>query len=143
MREHSAGRLALESLCILSRALTKLEVGQIGVLSFGAAINLLHSLNRPFSDQSGSFVVSQFSFAQRETKYQDLIATIINVLSKNDAAWKSIQQHIKQFNLSSFGREGKYSTLNAAPAATSWDGSETLSFLMRGSSKIGSSWNSW
>ena len=96
VRENSSGRLALESLCILSRALNKLEVGSMGVLSFGHAINLLHSLQQPFNDQNGSFVCSQFTFNQKETKYQDLIATVINVLSNSDSTWKKIHNHMRE-----------------------------------------------
>merc|ERR1712228_205057 len=124
MRENCAGRLALESLCILTRALNKLEVGQIGVLSFGQSIKLLHSLQKPFCDESGSFVCSQFSFAQKETKYHDLIATIINVLSNSDATWKNIKRHIEDFT--NCKSSSKYSL---PPTSSSWDGSETLSLV--------------
>ena len=121
MRENSSGRLALESLCILSRALNKLEVGSMGVLSFGQAINLLHSLHEPFNDQNGSFVCSQFTFNQKETKYQDLIATIINVLSNNDKTWQNIHNHMIEENTKKIN--------NYTPSSISWDGSETLSLV--------------
>ena len=90
MKENHSGRLALEALCILTKALTSLEVGEIGVFGFGKKVSLLHSLNQPFSDDSGAFVISQFSFSQQQTRYHDLIATVVNVLSKSSNSSNSV-----------------------------------------------------
>ncbi|ETO20397.1 type A von Willebrand factor domain-containing protein, partial [Reticulomyxa filosa] len=98
MKENSVNRVALEALCILCNALYKLEVGKIGVLSFGHKVEMLHSLDSVFSDNdnTGAFILSQFSFAQRETKYQDLIGTVINILSGSEGTFKSISQEQKR-----------------------------------------------
>lgn len=54
---------------MLARALSRLEVGQVGVISYGESgrTRLLHALDAPFSDEAGPGLVSQFTFAQDNT----------------------------------------------------------------------------
>jgi midasin len=83
MTENACGHLALESMALIARAMARLEVGEIGVVSFGAggsttsdgdaavndasAVRTLHPLGAPFTDQGGPALVSQFTFAQDNT----------------------------------------------------------------------------
>ena len=96
MTENQCGHLALESTVLIARAMSRLEVGEIGVVSFGAdggkddeslltgdasgistgappsrptrgGIRTLHPLGAPFTDQGGPALVSQFTFAQDNT----------------------------------------------------------------------------
>jgi midasin len=46
MRSNEGGRLALEAMTVLCRALTQLEVGELAVVSFGEQVKLLHSFNK-------------------------------------------------------------------------------------------------
>ncbi|KXJ94663.1 hypothetical protein Micbo1qcDRAFT_132688 [Microdochium bolleyi] len=78
MGESSAGSLALESLVMVSRALTMLEVGQIGVLGFGANTFMAHEFAEPFaSHDAGAKVLQKFSFDQDYTDIQLLIRQTI------------------------------------------------------------------
>ncbi|KAI0013925.1 midasin [Xylariaceae sp. FL0662B] len=78
MGESSSGHLALESLVMVSRALTMLEVGQIGILGFGANVFMVHEFTEPFaSHDAGAKVLQKFSFQQNFTDIQLLIKQTI------------------------------------------------------------------
>ncbi|KAI1738338.1 hypothetical protein F4680DRAFT_450092 [Xylaria scruposa] len=78
MGESSSGELALESLVMVSRALTMLEVGQIGVLGFGADVFMAHEFSEPFaSHDAGAKVLQRFSFQQDYTNIQFLVRQTI------------------------------------------------------------------
>ncbi|KAI1781436.1 midasin [Hypoxylon cercidicola] len=74
MGESSSGELALESLVMVSRALTMLEAGQIGVLGFGANTFMAHEFTEPFaSHDAGARVLQRFAFEQDHTDIELLI----------------------------------------------------------------------
>lgn len=78
MGESSSGQLALESLVMVSRALTMLEVGQVGVLGFGANTFMAHEFSDPFaSHEAGAKVLQRFSFQQDYTDVQLVIKQVI------------------------------------------------------------------
>ena len=66
MRENGCGVFALEAVTLLARALTRLEVGEVGVLRFGGRnhIRPLHALGRPFANADGARILSQLRFDQ-------------------------------------------------------------------------------
>ncbi|KAI0199535.1 hypothetical protein F4808DRAFT_461631 [Astrocystis sublimbata] len=78
MGESSSGQLALESLVMVSRALTMLEVGQVGVLGFGANTFMAHEFSEPFaSHDAGAKVLQRFTFQQDYTNIQFLVRQTI------------------------------------------------------------------
>ncbi|EXF79716.1 ATPase [Colletotrichum fioriniae PJ7] len=79
MGESSSGNLALESLVMVSRALTMLEVGQVGVLGFGADTFLAHDFASPFaSHDAGAKVLQHFHFKQDRTDIALLVRRTID-----------------------------------------------------------------
>ena len=66
MAENACGTFALEALALLSRALARLEVGELGVVSFGgsAGVQPLHPLGTAFTDSDGMRVMGQMRFDQ-------------------------------------------------------------------------------
>ncbi|KAM7196015.1 midasin [Naviculisporaceae sp. PSN 640] len=80
MRDNAAGSLALESLVMMTRSLTMLEVGQIGVLGFGEKTFVAHSLTDPgfASHDAGARVLQQFTFKQEHTNMSELLRTTID-----------------------------------------------------------------
>ncbi|GAB1320673.1 AAA ATPase midasin [Madurella fahalii] len=76
----SSGRLALESLVMVARALTVLEAGQIGVLGFGTDVFVAHALTDPpfASHDAGARVLQKFTFAQGGTDMVRLLRTTID-----------------------------------------------------------------
>lgn len=53
-----------------------MEAGQLGVFSFGNKIRYLHSLDTPFTSESGARITSQFTFDQTETNFVLSLKTI-------------------------------------------------------------------
>ncbi|WQF75904.1 Putative von Willebrand factor, type A, AAA+ ATPase domain, midasin, midasin, AAA lid domain 7 [Colletotrichum destructivum] len=79
MGESSSGTLALESLVMVSRALTMLEVGQVGVLGFGADTFMAHDFAEPFaSHDAGAKVMQHFNFQQDRTDIALLVRRTID-----------------------------------------------------------------
>ena len=76
----SSGRLALESLVMVARALTVLEAGQIGVLGFGTDVFDAHALTDPpfTSADAGAHVLQKFSFNQEGTDMIRLLRATID-----------------------------------------------------------------
>ncbi|KAI0413696.1 hypothetical protein F5X98DRAFT_378468 [Xylaria grammica] len=74
MGESSSGELALESLVMVSRALTMLEVGEISVVGFGANVFTAHEFSEPFaSHDAGAKVLQRFAFQQDYTNIRFLV----------------------------------------------------------------------
>lgn len=80
MSESKSVQLAYESLALIARALSLLEVGQLGVVRFGESVQLVHPFDRPFTSESGAEVVRQLQFKQKNTHVRQLMDTAIDVL---------------------------------------------------------------
>lgn len=65
MAETGCGPFALEALTLICRAMARLDVGQLGVVSFGGGggAQPLHALDQPFTDSDGVRVMSQVSIS--------------------------------------------------------------------------------
>ncbi|KAI0389407.1 midasin [Xylariaceae sp. FL0594] len=75
----SAGALALESLVMVSRALTMLEVGEVGIMGFGSDVFMAHEFSEPFaSHDAGAKVLQRFTFQQDYTNIQLLVRRTID-----------------------------------------------------------------
>jgi midasin len=80
MMDHHAGRLALEAMSTLCKAMTQLEVGDISVVRFGESIQLLHPFGAPFTNEAGARVIPQFTFQQKRTDMCQTLETISRIL---------------------------------------------------------------
>lgn len=78
MGESSSGSLAMESLVMVSRSLTMLEAGQVGVVGFGGDVFTAHELTDPFASDAGAKVLQKFTFAQDRTDIALLIRQTID-----------------------------------------------------------------
>lgn len=74
-----AGDLAMESLSIITSALTRLEVGDISVVSFADRVSLLHPFGQPFTDEVGSNVHSKFNFEEETTQLASSLESVIPI----------------------------------------------------------------
>ncbi|CAO3702357.1 unnamed protein product [Rhizopus stolonifer] len=79
MSESRSVQLAYETLALISKALTQLEVGDISISSFGERVRLLHPFGQPFTAESGASVLQQFTFAQQKTYVKNLIETSLGL----------------------------------------------------------------
>ncbi|KAI8145636.1 hypothetical protein BJV82DRAFT_511269 [Fennellomyces sp. T-0311] len=79
MSESHSVQLAYETLSLISKALSQLEVGDIAITSFGERIRLLHPFDQPFTAESGASVLQQFTFAQQKTHVKQLIESSLSL----------------------------------------------------------------
>ncbi|KAF6262490.1 hypothetical protein COO60DRAFT_1699221 [Scenedesmus sp. NREL 46B-D3] len=69
MAENGAGAFALEALALLCKAMSRLEVGELGVVSYGGGggVRPLQPLEVAFSDAAGPGIMSALKFDQDNT----------------------------------------------------------------------------
>ncbi|CAF4369143.1 unnamed protein product, partial [Adineta steineri] len=79
---NKANILALESLALLVKSLTSLEIGEISVMKFGEKIELLHDFNNNFNDFNGSYIIEKFNFKQKQTNWKLLLENTMNYLNQ-------------------------------------------------------------
>ncbi|KAI3616178.1 midasin nuclear aaa atpase [Moniliophthora roreri] len=81
MAESHSVHLAYQTLALVSKALSRLEAGDIGIARFGEAVELLHGFEgAPFTDQAGVEVIRAFHFNQKATNVLSLVETSLRVL---------------------------------------------------------------
>ncbi|KAI9782381.1 MAG: hypothetical protein M1839_005254 [Geoglossum umbratile] len=79
MGESGGGELAFETLSLVSKSLSMLEVGEISVVGFGDTIRVAHEFDKPFTNEAGIRVFEQFGFQQTQTDVRKLITESINL----------------------------------------------------------------
>lgn len=83
MAESHSVHLAYETLALVSKALNRLEAGDIGIAKFGETVDILHGFDEgPFSDQAGVQVMKAFKFNQKATNVLTLVDTSLRVLER-------------------------------------------------------------
>lgn len=91
MAETGCGSFALEALTLICKAMSRLEVGELGVVSFGGAggAEPLHPLERPFTDADGVRIMSRMRFDQDNTisdrPMVDVITSVDHLLDSASA----------------------------------------------------------
>ena len=80
--QEKAEELAKQSISLVSQALTKLEVGKIGVLSFGEKTKILHPLDENFSDASGAKIFANLTFEQGQSNFTELLESSTALFSR-------------------------------------------------------------
>ncbi|PON47074.1 Midasin [Parasponia andersonii] len=89
MSESHCGSVALESLVVVFRAMSQLEMGDLAVASFGKKgnIRLLHDFGQPFTGETGVKMISSFTFKQENTIADEPVVDLLEYLhNKLDAA---------------------------------------------------------
>ncbi|KAH8020593.1 hypothetical protein HPB51_002542 [Rhipicephalus microplus] len=75
-----SGPLALQSLALLAQALSFLEAGELGVVSFGEQVRILHLLGQPWTRESGAKVAGLLNFQQTRTRVAPLLKAATELL---------------------------------------------------------------
>ncbi|XP_076242744.1 midasin [Calliopsis andreniformis] len=81
MADNHSKELAFESLSLIGKAMTYLEVGQLAVISFGERMNILHPFGENFSDESGARLIQEMKFEQKKTMVAQLLDFVVEVFS--------------------------------------------------------------
>ncbi|EPS38281.1 hypothetical protein H072_7957 [Dactylellina haptotyla CBS 200.50] len=79
MSESRCVELTFESIALVARALSHLEVGQISMVSFGETTRLVHPFEQPFTAQAGANVFAGLTFGQTKTNMRSLVETSIKL----------------------------------------------------------------
>ena len=77
MGENGSGQLALETLTLVSKSLSMLQVGEMCVVGFGNDVHVAHDFGKPFSPEASVQIFQHFSFQQTKTNVRKLIAESI------------------------------------------------------------------
>lgn len=80
MSESTAGHLAFETLALVAKSLSMLEVGEICVVGFGAEVHIAHEFDKAFSVDAGVEIFRQFTFRQERTDVRKLMEQSIALL---------------------------------------------------------------
>lgn len=79
MTESGSVGLAFETVTIVAKALSQLEVGQISIVSFGETTRLIHPFDQPFTSEAGVKVFEHFGFGQLKTNIKTLVETSLEI----------------------------------------------------------------
>jgi midasin len=83
MAESHSIHLAYETLALVSKALSRLEVGDIGIAKFGETVDVLHGFDDgPLTDQAAIQVMTAFTFNQKATDVLALVEASIGILEE-------------------------------------------------------------
>lgn len=83
MADSHSVHLAFQSLALISRALTRLEVGGISVCRFGEDVDVLHPFEAgSVSDEAGAKLIEKFTFSQRSTDVRLLVERTLAQLAE-------------------------------------------------------------
>ena len=87
MHKSGAGEMALAAMATLAVGMSQLEIGELGVASFGEEMRLLHPFHQPFTSESGVSVVHNFPFDEKRTRTALCVESAISSLeSQGDGA---------------------------------------------------------
>ncbi|KAK1813419.1 AAA ATPase midasin [Friedmanniomyces endolithicus] len=79
MAESDSRHLAFETVALVAKAMSMLEVGELSVVGFGETVNVAHDFSTPFTSDAGAQIFKQFSFAQSRTNVRQLLAESIEL----------------------------------------------------------------
>ncbi|KAK3703625.1 AAA ATPase midasin [Vermiconidia calcicola] len=79
MAESHSYELAFETLALVAKSMSMLEVGELSVAGFGEHVNVAHDFSTPFTQDAGARVFQQFTFSQSKTNMQKLLAESIEL----------------------------------------------------------------
>ncbi|EGR30434.1 type a von willebrand factor domain protein [Ichthyophthirius multifiliis] len=72
MQHQNVGFFALQSMTTLSLAMSKMEVGQIGIAAIKQGLNLLHDFNKQLTPADSPYILSAFQFQHQDHSSNDM-----------------------------------------------------------------------
>eukprot|EP00911_Craspedida_sp_UC1_P001751 UC1_evm2s1334 len=74
--------LALEAVCVLTTALTRLEVGELAVVGFGERVDLVHPFEMPFAASAGAGILGRLTFGEEDTRMGMLFSAARDLMAQ-------------------------------------------------------------
>lgn len=82
MGENGANELAFDTLALVARSLSMLEVGEVCVVGFGESVHVAHDFGRPLTSDAGVEVLRHFTFQQQRTNVRKLITESLELFKE-------------------------------------------------------------
>jgi midasin len=82
MRSSGAGRMALETLAMLTSALRRVDLCDFGVVSFGEGVNVVHPLGARLDPDAAASFVTALPFSERLTRTSKMLASVNRLLDE-------------------------------------------------------------
>ena len=99
MSENGSGQLAYQTLAVMTKSLSVLEVGEICIVGFGNHVFVAHDFNIPFTSEAGANVLQRFNFQQDGTNVANLIDRSIAMLQEARLKQTKSSQDLLQLEL--------------------------------------------
>ena len=99
MSESGSGHLAYQTLALVAKSLSMLDVGEICILGFGNDMFVAHSFDHPFSSGAGANVLQRFSFHQEGTNVAKLVDQSIRLFREARSKRLNTGQDLWQLEL--------------------------------------------
>ena len=79
MTDNQSHDLAFETLALVAKSMSMLEVGQLSVVGFGEDVRIAHDFETPFTSDAGAQIFQHFTFQQRKTNVHRLLSDSIDL----------------------------------------------------------------
>jgi midasin len=79
MTERQSKDLAFDTLALVAKGMSMLEVGEVCVVGFGEEINVAHEFGLPYTSEAGAEILRQFTFTQSKTDVRKLLQESIRL----------------------------------------------------------------
>ncbi|CAK4030281.1 related to midasin (AAA ATPase) [Lecanosticta acicola] len=79
MNESERKGLAFDTLALVAKSMSMLEVGELAIVGFGESVHVAHDFSMPFTSDAGAQVVRHFRFSQSKTDVRALLERSIEL----------------------------------------------------------------
>merc|ERR1719469_1157547 len=86
MRKSNAGEMALAALATLANGMSALEIGEIGIASFGGEMKVLHPFEKPFTNESGMELAGNLLFDETRTRTALCVDSAMTMMEDSSSA---------------------------------------------------------
>jgi len=104
MAKSGGGEMALTALAVLANGMSQLELGELGIASFGEEMRLLHPFMAPFTAESGTHIACNLSFDESRTRSALCVENAITALEEAAGGLGSISSSLQLLFVISDGR---------------------------------------
>ncbi|KAI2503973.1 AAA-family ATPase [Fragilaria crotonensis] len=80
MHRSGAGDMALAAMATLAVGMSQLEIGELGIASFGDEMRLLHPFHLPFTSEAGPGIIHSFPFDEKRTRTALCVASALTAM---------------------------------------------------------------
>jgi midasin len=80
MHRSGAGDMALAAMATLAVGMSQLEIGELGIASFGDEMRLLHPFHLPFTSEAGPGIAHSFAFDEKRTRTALCVASALTAM---------------------------------------------------------------